>query len=123
MDDMGDPDDYVQVFKYKDKTIVYSSNSGYEWGEEVITVTGISNEEAYLIASYILRNRIKAALAYFQVNKFPENVSPDAYTKYVQYPKTDCFMLQLNTDGCDEDLTISKSMANNVACIRVFGGC
>ncbi|UPT67559.1 MAG: SH3 domain-containing protein [Sphingobacteriales bacterium JAD_PAG50586_3] len=122
-DGMGTSDSYTQVFKYKDKTIVYSSNSGYEWGEELVTITGISNEEAYLIATYIFREQIKKAGDYFKANNFPESVSPDAYTKYVQHPKTDCFKVQLNTDGCNEDLMINKRMRDNVVCIRLYGGC
>lgn len=116
-------ENHIQVFKYKDKTIVYSNNSAYEWGEECITVTGISNEEAYLIATYIYRDQIKTADTYFKANKYPEHVSPEAYTKYVQYPKTDCFKLQLNTDGCDQELLINKRMRDNVACIRLYAGC
>lgn len=114
---------HTQVFKYKDKTIVYSKSSGNEWAEEVITITGISNEEAYLITSYIFRDQIKKAGDYFKTNGYPNNISPEAYTKYVQYPKTDCFMLQLNSDGCDENLVVSKSMSENIACIKWYTGC
>ena len=122
-DMVGSTENTVQVFKYKDKTIVYSKNLGYEWTDECVTITGISNEEAYLITTYIYREQIKKAGDYFKTNGYPANISPEAYTKYVQYPKIDCFMLQLNTDGCDENLKINKRMRDNVACIHWYSGC
>lgn len=111
------PKSVVQVFKYKDKTIVYTKSEDDFFTDEIVSITGISNEEAYLITIALFSDKIKEADRVYKENGYPETVSPEAYTKYVQYPKTDCFKLQLFSD-CSESLQLSKSMADNVATIK-----
>ncbi len=116
------PTSTVQIFSYKGHNIVYTKYEDYFSTDETVSITGISNEEAYLICKSIFDDKIKEADKSYKETGYPDMVSPEAYTKYVQYPRMDCFRLYLLGD-CSQILQICKSMAENVATIKYSEHC
>lgn len=117
-DGMGETQ--IQLFKFKGYKVIYCGVSGYEWGEENITISGISQEEGYLVAKYIYRKRMAESATYYKDKQADFN--PQVFTSYILSPDGN-YTAPFYTDGCSEYLGISRRKKDNLICIKAWGGC
>lgn len=111
----------IQLFKFKGRKAIYTETHGYEWGDEYLTISGISQEEAYLVAKYIARKRMAAAVNFYKTNK-PLDFNPEVYTSYILRPEGG-YLAPLSIDGCSENLSINRRAKEDIVCIKFSSYC
>lgn len=117
----------IRLFSFGNRKVVYSTNSGYEWGGEGMTIQGLSLEEGYLLAKTIYKDDFERSLKYYK--EHPEQgtgsnggvIDLEIFTtfKHGQLPNH-CFSVEFQSE-CSDMLEVVQR--NGVLYIHRWGGC
>lgn len=117
----------IQLFSFGSRKVVFTSNSGYEWGGESISIQDLSLEEGYLLAKTLYKNDFDSSLKYYK--EHPEQsasgsggaVDIEKFTLFKpgQLPNH-CFSVEFQSE-CSDVLEVVQR--NNVVFIHRWGGC